>query len=100
MGSSFVDSDLCSLSAGHGTGETSQGDLFGERGQKEKSVLTPQEGKGHMGVGQRKGHIQVASTYPVNSLYCPMYLRGKNVCLSHSQDDVKPKRQIKVPLSY
>ena len=100
MGSSFVDSDLCSLSASHGTRETSQADLFGEKGQKEKSVLTPQEGKGHMGDSQRKGHMKITSTYPVNSLYHPMYLLGRNVCLSHSQDDVKPKRRIKVPLSY
>lgn len=100
MGSYFVDSDLCSLSTSHGTGETSQADLFGEKGQKEKSVLTPQEGKGHMGDRQRKGHMQITSAYPVNSLYHPMYLPGRNVCLSHSQDDVKPKRRIKVPLSY
>lgn len=99
MGSSFVDSDLCSLSASHDTGETSQADLFGERGQKEKSVLTPQEGKGHIEDSQRKGHMQIASTYAVNSLCHPMHLLGKNVCLSYSQDDVKSKRQIKVLLN-
>lgn len=44
VGSSFVDSYLCSLSASHGTGETSQADLFGERERKICIDSTRREG--------------------------------------------------------
>lgn len=79
MGSSFVESGLCSLNASHGTGGTSQtfGEMFIWRKRAEKSLLTPQEGKGHMVGGQRNGHTQISPSFLVNYLCHPVHLLDK-----------------------